>query len=153
MTLFQLLLFAHLVGVVIWLGGALVGTMLGMSLYKQGDATTMGRFCSAFATIAGPMFGGSALLVLGTGIWMTAMDGAPSFSDLWVSLGFAGWILSTVLGATVVGMTWMRIGQTLQADGAQMSDADALYAKAMRVTWFDIVLRTAIVLLMVWQPT
>ncbi len=151
MTLFQVLLFVHLVAAMIWIGGALVGTLIGTFLSRQGDASAMSKFCMAFATIAGPAFGGSALVVLGTGIWMVA-DSAIEFSALWISLGFAGWIASTVMGATIVGMTWTKVGKLLMEPGATIEGVQPVLTKAVRLTWVDLAVRIGVVLIMVWQP-
>jgi hypothetical protein len=127
--------------------------MLGMFIWKQGDAPAMSRFCIAFASVAGPAFGGSSLVVLGTGIWMTALDGYPDFGELWIVLGLAGWLVSTILGAAFAGTAWTKVGRELQADGATLDAIQPRYALAVRLTWLDVALRVAIVLLMVWRPT
>ena len=152
MTSFQLLLFVHILAVVIWIGGALVGMLIGMQLRKSGDAAAFSKFCTAFATIAGPMFGGSAVLVGITGIWMVAMDGAPDFSDRWVSIGLTGWLVSLVMGATVVGMSWTKLGRVLAEPGATLEGAAALTKRAVTLTWIDLAIRVAVVYVMVWRP-
>ncbi len=151
-TLFHALLFVHIIAAAIWIGGALVGMLIGIFLSKQGDASAMSRFCTAFATIAGPAFGGSAMLVLGTGIWMVA-DSGIEFSALWVGLSLGGWLVATVLGATVVGLTWTKVGKELREPGATLEGVQPLLRKAVRWTWVDLAIRIVVVLLMVWQPT
>ncbi|MCW2961282.1 MAG: hypothetical protein JWM25_1003 [Thermoleophilia bacterium] len=153
MTTFQLLLFLHILATIIWTGGAFVGMLLGLRLRDSGEASVMARFCEAFAQIAGPLFGGSALLVLATGIGMVAMDGAPEFTDLWVSIAMPGWLLTTVLGATVVGMSWSRLGVDLAKPDASLAALGPRISAAVRWTSIDLVLRTALILLMVWRPT
>ena len=152
MTLFQLLLFVHILAAMVWLGGALVGTLIGMLLRASGDAPAMGRFCTAFATVAGPAFGGSGLLVLLTGIGMVASEDYLEFSEPWISIGFAGWFVSMVLGATLVGGTWAKVGRQL-TDGADLATVKPLADKAVLWTWVDLALRTVIVFVMVWRPT
>ena len=152
-TLFHALLFVHIIAAAIWIGGALVGMLIGIFLAKQGDADVMSRFCTAFATIAGPVFGGSAMVVLGTGIWMVADSPSIEFSELWVTLGFVGWLVATVMGATVVGMTWTRVGKLLREPGATIEGVQSTLTKAVRLTWIDLTIRIAVVLVMVWRPT
>ena len=151
MTWFELLLFVHVLAAMLWIGGAVAGTVIGQRIRRSDDAAAMGRFCSAFADVAGPLFGGSSMLVLASGVWMVALEGGPEFSDLWVTIGFVGWLASTVLGATAVGMTWMRIGQRLQG-GASLADVQPLLARAVPLTWLDVAIRTTVVLVMVWRP-
>ena len=53
MDLFDILLIIHILAAMIWIGGALVGMLIGIFLSKGDDATAMSKFCTAFATIAG----------------------------------------------------------------------------------------------------
>lgn len=84
MTLFEILLVIYLLAVAVWYGGALTGMLLGLQVRRGGEARAFGRFCMSFAEVAGPLFGAAALLVLGTGIWMVALEGGPHFTDPWV---------------------------------------------------------------------
>ncbi len=152
MSLFEVLLFVHLLAAMIWIGGALVGALIGVFIRRQGDAEAMSKFCIAFASVAGPAFGGSSLLVVGTGIWMVA-ESSIEFSALWVSLSLAGWLVSMVMGATVVGGTWFKVGKLLQEPGATLDAIAPTIDKAVRLTWIDLAIRIGVVLLMVWQPT
>jgi uncharacterized membrane protein len=152
-TLLQLLLFVHLLAVVVWLGGAFVGTMIGVRLRKAGDTAAMASFCNAFANVAGPLFGGSGILVLLTGIGMVAKDDAFAFSDLWISIGFTLWLVSMVLGAAVVGRRWYLIGTALEQDGATLAEHEPAIRKAVAFTHVDVLVRVVAVFVMVWRPT
>ena len=152
MSWFDVLLVVHLLAVMVWVGGAFTGMLLGMRISGQGDVDAMARFCTAFAAVAGPLFGGASLLVLGTGIWMVA-DSPIEFSAQWISLGFLGWIVSTVLGATVVGRSWYGIGERLAEPRARLSVELAALARARRWTLLDLAVRVATIVVMVWQPT
>ncbi len=151
MTLFEILLVVHILAAMIWIGGALVGMLIGMFIAKGDDANAMSKFCTAFASIAGPAFGGSSLVVVGTGIWMVA-DSAIEFSALWVSLSFAGWLVSMLMGATIVGMSWTKVGKVLREPGATIEGTRPLISRAVRLTWIDLIIRVAVVALMVTRP-
>lgn len=112
----------------------------------------MGAFCAAFAQVAGPLFGGSAILVLISGAWMVALDGYPNFDAAFVSIGFVGWFVSLVLGATIVGRSWFKIGQQLSAPDATMDALSGLFSRAYLWTTVDLAIRIAVVVVMVWQP-
>jgi hypothetical protein len=152
MTLFQVLLFVHILASMIWIGGALVGALIGKFIAGQGDASAMSKFCIAFATIAGPAFGGSSLLVVGTGVWMV-IDHDLGFGTLWVTIGLTGWLVSMLMGATIVGMTWTKVGKLLAEPGATIEATQGLITKAQRLTWIDLAIRIGVVLVMVWRPT
>lgn len=152
-TLFHALLFVHILAAMIWIGGALVGMLIGIFLARQGDASAMSKFCIAFASITGPAFGGSSLIVVGTGAWMVADSPSFEIGAMWVVLSLVGWFVSMLMGATVVGMTWVKVGRKLAEDGATIEATQPLLSRAIRLTRIDLVIRVAVVLLMVWQPS
>ncbi len=153
MSLFEVLLFVYLVAAMVWFGGAFTGVLLGGQIRRGGDTSSFSRYCAAFAQVAGPLFGGSALLVIVTGVWMVALDGGPTFSDLWVMLVLGGWIVAAILGATAVGLSWTKVAIALSEPGATIEGAQGLIDRAVRFSWLDLAIRTAVVLVMVWQPS
>lgn len=153
MSLFDLLLFLHIVAAMLWIGGAATGTLIGSVLRRSDSAAPMASYCAAFATVAGPLFGGSGMLVLLSGIGMMMTDAGPDWTALWVILGLIGWLVSMVMGATVVGMSWFRIGQQLAEPDASIAAMQPAISRAVSLTWIDLAIRTAVVVLMVWRPT
>jgi hypothetical protein len=57
------------------------------------------------------------------------------------------------MGATVVGMTWLKVGQQLDEPGTTMEQVQPMVGKAMLYTWIDLAIRAAVILVMVWRPT
>lgn len=153
MSWFDWLLVIHILAATLWIGGAATGTLIGSRLRRADTAAPLASYCTAFATIAGPLFGGSAMLVLLSGIGMTAGDGYPAWGDLWIILGLVGWLISTVMGATIVGRSWLRVGQRLAEPNASLAGEQPAIARAIRLTWIDLAIRIAVVVLMVWRPT
>ncbi|MCW2972032.1 MAG: hypothetical protein JWN72_305 [Thermoleophilia bacterium] len=152
MSLIDLLLIVHLLAAMAWIGGAFVGTLIGLQLRKLGNVDAMARFCASFATVAGPLFGGAGLVVLLSGLGLVG-KGYASFDDLWVGLAFLGWIVSMVIGASLAGRNWFRVGQELAAEGATFEAVAPRMSKALLWTWIDLGLRVLIVVDMVWRPT
>jgi hypothetical protein len=151
-SLFEFLFFVYLIAAMIWYGGALTGVLLGGQIRRSGDAQAFARFCGAFAQVAGPLFGGAAVVVLATGAWMVALDGGPAFSDLWVMLVLGGWLVAMILGATAVGLSWTKVANALQQPGATIESVQGLVTRAVAFSWLDLAIRTAVVFVMVWQP-
>lgn len=152
MNLFEILLVVHILAVSVWIGGGLVGVLLGSRLRSTGETAPFASFCSAFATIGGPVFGGSSMLVVITGLWMVG-DGYPQMSDPWVGIGLAGWLVSMLFGATVVGRAWHLIGRDLQSTDSTLADLQPRISRAVAFTYIDVALRALIVIDMVWRPT
>lgn len=152
MSLFEFLFFVYLIAAMIWYGGALTGVLLGGQIRRSGDVQAFARFCAAFAQVAGPLFGGTALVVLVTGAWMVALDGGPAFSDVWVMLVLGGWLVAMILGATAVGLSWTKVANALAEPGATLDGVRDLVSRAVAFSWLDLAIRTAVIFVMVWQP-
>lgn len=152
MSLFGVLLFVHIVAAAVWIGGALVATLIGSRLRRAGDASSVAAFCTAYAQVGGPAFGGSGLLVLLTGMAMVG-EGYPSFADLWVAVGFVGWIASMVIGGAVTGRQWFAIGQELSSGAVTLEQAQPRIRRVIGLTHADVLIRIVVVLFMVWRPT
>jgi uncharacterized membrane protein len=152
MTWYEILLVIHIVFMAIWFGAGVGVMLVGNQLQRIGDVGTFTKFCASLEKLGGPMFGGSSLVVLLSGIGMVARDGAPEFSDLWVSLGFAGWLVTAVLGAVVVGKSWAKIGHELAESGATFESVAPALRRARFWSWVDTGLRVAVIVDMVWKP-
>lgn len=153
MSLFEILLFVHLIALAIWYGGALTGALLGGQIRRSGEVQPFAQYCAAFAQVAGPLFGGSALILIASGVWLVLLDGGPSFSDTWVVIVLVGWVVAMILGATAVGLSWTKVALALSEPGATLDGAQPLITRALRFSWLDLAIRTVVILLMVWQPS
>jgi uncharacterized membrane protein len=98
MTLYDVLLFVHIVAVSVWLGGTIMLAFVGGRVQRTGDVAFRARFAKA-AGVVGPVIGVSAILVLASGIWMVLDSDTIELSQLWVWLGLAMFILSGIVGA------------------------------------------------------
>jgi len=166
MTLNEFLLFVLLVAAATWYGGSIAGAVIGAQVARGGDEPALGRFAAAYSQVAAGLFGGSGFLALAAGIWLVAISDELAFSDAWIVIALVGWFVSIVFAATAVGLSWTRLAIALghgpheggdkakarAAEAGPEAGTAALVARALRLSWVDIALRTVVVLLVVWQP-
>lgn len=148
MTLYELLLFAHIMGVAVWVGGSIMLGFISNRVEKSGDAEYRARFAKS-ASVVGPVIGVSALLVLGTGIGMVA-ESAVELSETWVWLGLALFGLSAVVGGAYFAPASNKIVQALE--GGKQEEADRRAKTFNRVSMLDTLLLVVIVAIMVFKP-
>ena len=153
MTLFHVMLFVHILASMVWIGGAFMTMLVGNALRSRGDAPQLATYCAVLNRLSAPVFGAAALLVLATGVWMVIDSPAYDFSAMWISIGFTGWFLSSVLGTILMARAWGRVGTALEQPGATIAANDALLTRANVISWIDLLVRVAVVLVMVWRPT
>lgn len=165
MTLNEFLLFVLLVAAATWYGGSIAGAVIGAQVARGGDEPALGRLAAAYSQVAAALFGGSGFLALAAGVWLVAISDELAFSDAWVVIALVGWFVSIVFAATAVGLSWTRLAIALghgphedgdkakaRAEAGPAAGTAALVARALRLSWVDIALRTVVVLLVVWQP-
>lgn len=149
MTLYEVLLFIHIVAASVWVGGGIMLTFVSSRIQRTGDAEYRARFAKS-AAIVGPVTGVSAALVLAGGIWMVLESEAIELSQTWVWLGLALFGLSVVVGAAYFGPASVRIERALR--GGEVEEADYLARQFNLVSRLDLLLLLVIVGLMVFKP-
>jgi uncharacterized membrane protein len=149
MTLYEVLLFVHIVAVAVWVGGSIMLAFISSRIERTGDVNYRARFAKS-AGIVGPVIGVSAALVLASGIWMVLDSDAIELSQTWVWLGLALFIVSGVVGAAYFAPASDRIIRALEA--GQVQEADRRARTFNLVSRFDTLLLLVILGLMVFKP-
>jgi uncharacterized membrane protein len=149
MTLFEILLFLHIVAAMVWVGGSILLGFVGARVQGTGDPDLRLRFSRA-AGVVGPVIGVSAALVLASGTWMVLESEAIELSQTWVWLGLALFVVSSIVGASFFGPASRKIERALEA--GDVADADRRARTFNLVSRLDTLLLLVIVGLMVFQP-
>lgn len=148
MTLYEVLLFVHILGVAVWVGGSIMLGFISTKVEKSGDAQFRAKFAKA-AGVVGPVIGVSALLVLGTGIGMV-LESPIELAETWVWLGLALFGLSAVVGGAYFAPASNKIVAALES--GQIEEADRRSKMFNMVSRLDTLLLLVIVALMVFKP-
>jgi uncharacterized membrane protein len=106
MSRYELLLFAHVVAVIIWLG---TGTALAL-ISILGDRELLERLGPLGRRLGPRVFAPASLGTLLFGI-LLVVDGSWSFDALWIKLGFAAFAVSFLLNVLVRAPLARRIGR------------------------------------------
>jgi uncharacterized membrane protein len=149
MTLYEILLFVHIVGAAIWVGGGVTLLILGMRIGRTADVQMRLRYIKDTA-FAGPLIGASAMVVLLAGIGMVLESDVIELSQLWVWLGLVLFAVSGITGGAYFGPTGKKIEKALSE--GQVDEANRLTRQITNVSRFDVLLLLVIVGLMVFKP-
>jgi len=102
--MYELLLTIHVLGAVIWVGGGTAMHILARRVLKRGDNQEIYKFSEEINKIGLRLYAPVSLILLIAGILLVNQDqSAAEFSDLWVTLGFVGWIISFLVGIGYYG--------------------------------------------------
>jgi uncharacterized membrane protein len=148
-TLYEVLLFFHILAVAVWVGGSIMLGFISARVEGTGDAEYRARFAKS-AGVVGPVIGVSAALVLASGIWMVLESEGIELSQTWVWLGLALFGVSLVVGATYFDRARNRIVAALES--GQTEEADRRARQFNMVSGLHTLLLVVIIALMVFKP-
>ena len=148
MTWYQFLLFVHVVGAIIWVGGGFYVQTYGMVELRSGDTTAIARFAGNAGRLGERLFTPMSIVVLLAGIGLM-IDGDWPWGRLWVDFALVAWFGSALLGAGYLGPTAKRIAVV----GPQTVEGQRLIRRVFAFLRIDLMFLFAIVFAMVVKPT
>jgi uncharacterized membrane protein len=99
LTLYDWLLFLHVVAAMVWVGGGVVLAVLAARVLRDSSPTAVARFTTNLRVIGPLVLAPATVAVLALGVWLV-LDGEPwDFGQLWVQLGLALFAASFLVGA------------------------------------------------------
>ncbi len=152
LTLFNAIVFVHVVSAILWIGSAVVLELLEFESTHSSKRERIASSLNRSSWFAKHVFGPAAMVTILSGILAVAV-GRPSFGQLWVIFALVGVVLVTALGAGVIGRTSSKLAARLQDP---LVDEDEIEAGLMNIRWavyLDLALLFFILFDMVVRPT
>jgi uncharacterized membrane protein len=98
-TLYDWLLFLHVVAAMVWVGGIVALNVLATQVLRSGGTEAVSRFTDSLRFIGPVMLAPSVVALLAFGIWMVADSEAWDFGQRWVQVGVGLLVVAFVVGA------------------------------------------------------
>ena len=152
MDLYEALKSVHILAVAAWFGAGVTVQVLAGLARRAGPERTA-AFVQDASKLSNTLFMPASFVALGTGIWMVVESPAWSFADLWITLGFAGFIATAITGMAVLGPTGKKLAQMIPAKGPEDAEAQRLLARLFNVGRVDLVVLALVIVDMVVKPT
>ena len=151
MSLYELLLFAHVIAAAAWFGAALLSLVLVELAVRGGDTPGVLKLGEYEDRVAKVLFIPSALVVLAAGIWLT-IDGPWSLGrDGWVVSGIVLLAAVFVLGVALIVPAGNRLKALAVANAPDEEIRDQI-SRIRALSWIDIALLTAAFFVMTTKP-
>jgi uncharacterized membrane protein len=147
-TWYEFLLFVHVSGAIIWIGGGFIFQIYGMVERRSGDVAAIARFAGNAGRIGERVFSPVAIIVVLAGIGMM-LDADWDWGQLWVSFALVAFVGSFILGVGVLGPTAKRI----EAVGPETPEGQRLIGRIFALIRIDLLFLFAIVFAMTVKPT
>ncbi|HYJ00122.1 MAG TPA: DUF2269 family protein [Thermoleophilaceae bacterium] len=149
--MYDLLLTIHVLAAVVWVGGGLAMHILGRRVLKRGDSTEIYEFSKEINHVSLRLYAPTSLILLVAGI-LLVNEAGYEFDQLWITLGFVGWLISFVVGVGYYGPQDKRLQQLVAADGPNATGVVANVRQALLVNSFEQAILFLIVIDMTTKP-
>lgn len=149
---YELLLFAHVVGAVVWVGVGFTSHVLLLWADRENERRFAARLQAAIEAIEVPVAVAGPGLLLATGIALV-IDGPWSFGDTWVVVGLAGYVAALGIGAAFEGPEGRRLGEIVRERGPDDPEAIARGRRLNGVMWLELAVLAVILLAMTVKPS
>ena len=149
--MYEFLLTIHVLAAVIWLGGGIAMHILGRRVLKRGDAEETYKFSAEVNLIGMRLYAPTSLILLVAGI-LLVNEAGYEFSQLWITLGFLGWIFSFLVGIGYYGPKDKKLQALVAAEGPTAPGVVENVRQALMVNSFEILILVLVVIDMTVKP-
>jgi uncharacterized membrane protein len=150
-TTYEWLKTAHVLAAVMWVGGNVMLTLLGLMTIGLRDPIRLAQFAKQGAFLGSTYFPPLSLMVVGLGFGLVE-NGDWGYDPTWVQIGIAGWVASFLLGAGYLGPQARKLARRLEQCGPDDADAQSLIGRILLVARLDALLLLFVTFDMVAKP-
>lgn len=151
-TLYGVLLFLHVFGAAIWLGGEVVMLALQAIALRSADASRAVALIRDTDRVNVLIILPASMMLLGSGLWLV-VDGDWGFDRFFVLFGLAGFVVSSIVGAAVTSPGGKALRKAVERDGVESREVLSLTRRIQFGLLVDVLLLTTIVFVMATKPT
>jgi len=149
---YQIYLALHILSIVLWVGGDITLTTLGIVFEAKKDGAALGELGKMGGWIGTRVYTPALFFAFGFGVALIAKAGY-SWDQFWIIFGVVGWSLAMTIGISFVGPELGRIGQAAATHGPESPEVGRRVKRLFTIFRFDTALLCLIVIDMVAKPT
>jgi uncharacterized membrane protein len=133
---FQIYLAVHVIAAVVWVGGDITLTTLGIVFERRGEADTLAALGRMGGWIGVRVYTPALFVVIGFGVALM-LEMEIDWGQFWVVFGLIGWTIALVVGVGFVGPELGRIDQAARAHGPDSPEVAARIKRLFMIFRFD----------------
>ena len=142
----------HVLSAVVWVGGDVTLTTLGIVFERRGEGETLGALGRMGAWIGTRVYTPTLVVTLVFGIILME-KGNFDWSEFWVIFGLVGWTIAAVVGVAFVGPELGRIDEAARTHGPDSPEVARRVKRLFMIFRFDTALLILIVVNMAAKPS
>jgi uncharacterized membrane protein len=148
---YRIYLAIHVIAVVVWVGGDITLTTLGIVFERRQDGETLAALGKMGAWIGVKVYTPALFVVIAFGLALMH-EGHIDWGQFWVIFGLIGWTITAIVGVGFVGPELGRIDEAAQAHGPTSPEVAARVKRLFMIFRFDTVVLILIVINMSAKP-
>jgi uncharacterized membrane protein len=149
---YQIYLALHIVAIMVWVGGDVTLTTLGIVFERKGDGEALAQLGKMGAWIGTRVYTPTLFAVFALGVVLIE-KGNWGWSTFWIDFAIAGWAVATVVGVGFVGPELGRIDKAAAAHGPDSPEVARRVKRLFTVFRFDTALLILIAIDMTAKPS
>jgi uncharacterized membrane protein len=149
---YQIYLAVHVIAAVIWVGGDITLTTLGIVFERRREGETLAALGRMGAWIGVRIYTPALFIVIAFGIALM-QDAHLEWGQFWVVFGLIGWAIAGVVGVGFVGPELGRIDEAARKHGPDSEEVAQRVKRLFMIFRFDTALLILIVLDMTIKPS
>ena len=149
--MYELWLAVHILCAVIWVGGGASVHVLGRWTVKRGDPEQIVAFNRDAVKLGNVFYAPLAIVLIIAGVLLVEEVGY-SYGDLWITLGFVGWLFSLALGIGFYTRQARKVEAAVTAGGPAAPEAQATIRRILLVNSIDITVLLLVIVDMAVKP-
>jgi uncharacterized membrane protein len=151
-TWYSIFKLIHVSVAVFWVGGGLLLTALALRAQRAKDPGELATVARQAAFVGEKLFAPAGGIALAMGIAMVINSPEIDFSDTWVSIGLAGWLISFITGIAVLSPRAKKITQLLETAGDAAPETQKAVNEILLIARVDVAVLLVVVMDMLMKP-
>ena len=149
---YQIYLALHIVAIMVWVGGDVTLTTLGIVFERKGDGEALAPLGKMGAWIGTRVYTPTLFAVFALGVVLIE-KGHWGWNHFWIDFAIAGWAIATVVGIGFVGPELGRIDKAAAELGPDSPEVARRVKRLFTVFRFDTALLVLIAIDMTAKPS
>ena len=141
----------HVTGAVVWVGGGLTLTILGLRAERSTNPGEMATIARQAAFVGERVFAPVGLLVFLMGIAMV-INLHWGWGTTWIDIGLVGYVITFLTGVLVLGPLAKRIAELIETKGAEAAETQAAIQRILLIARVDVGVLLVVVADMILKP-
>ena len=117
---------AHVAGAIVWLGGGVMLSLVGLRARRSGDLAVLREFARNLSYIGLRALTPAVILVLLSGIGLVLLNSEFNFTQLWVLLALAGFVVAFLIGAVYLSRSALQLERAVSQNADLQAASQAL---------------------------